>query len=328
MLELPEIVANNSPIETSVANPMVDFDYVAEAQAFLGHSEFVELVGNDEIEKIIAEVNQIEINDNLAQHEVVYDKRKNTFTVNNELVTPGEVVVSRHQGTRIKFSDSIDSGFMGKNLKKTYLKSLVHDAFTTKLNKILAEKLAETETKKDALKSKAYSEIANREGERSEQLGVIAESMMTGVAEMIAINRPDLHIVVEKANAYQDVHEKIDFIIKTKTKKRGVGTETGDIGFDEKNFGIQFTINTDKAEHKMDQINKSKGRELDVDDILLVMVDGQTLSKAINAWKSDGKKIRGPFSYLPKTTQKVTIEKLFGDILGAEEEASLLKGFE
>jgi hypothetical protein len=328
MLETPEIVEQNNPIETPVKAPLVDFDYVAEAQAFLGHSEFVELVGSDEIEKIIAEVNQIEINDNLAQHEVVYDKRKNTFTVNNELVTAGEVVASRHQGTRIKFSDSIDSGFMGKKLKETYLKSLVRDAFTTKLNKILAEKLAITEAKKDALKSKAYSEIANREGERSEQLGVIAESMMTGVAEMIAINRPDLHIVVERANAYQDVHEKIDFIIKTKTKKRGVGTEAGDIGFDEKNFGIQFTVNTEKAGHKMDQINKSKARELDVDDILLVMIDSTTLSKAINNWKSDGKKIRGPFSYLPKTTQKATIEKLFKNILNTEEEASLIKNFE
>ncbi len=313
-----------------ITNPLVNFDYAAEAQAFLGRGDFFELIGSDEMDRIIAETNQIELNESLAQHEVVYDKRKNSFTVNNELVTAGEVVASRHQGTRIKFSDNIDSGFLGKKLKEAYLKSVVRDAFTTKLNKVLALKLAETETKKDALKSKAYGEIANREDSenKNEQLGVVAESMMTGVAEMIAINRPDLHIVVEKANAYQDVHEKIDFIIKTKTKKRGVGTEAGDIGFDEKNFGIQFTINTDKAEHKMDQINKSKGRELDVDDILLVMVDGQMLSKAINAWKSDGKKIRGPFSYLPKETQQKTIEKLFENILNADEEASLLKGFE
>lgn len=324
---MPEIVANNNPIETSVANPLVDFDYVAEAQAFLGHDEFIELVGNEEIERIIIEVNHIEFNENLAQHEIVYDKRKNNFTVNNELVTAGEVIASRHQGTRIKFSDSVDSGFLGKKLKENYLKSLIRDEFTTKLNKILAEKLAVTEGKKDALKSKAYEAIAEREGEHNEQLGVIAEGMMTGVAEMIAYNRPDLHIQIEKANAYQDVHEKIDFIIKTKTKKRGVGTEVGDT-FDEKNFGIQFTVNTDKAEHKMDQINKSKSRDLDVDDILLVMVDGAMLSKAINAWKSDGKKIKGPFAYLPKEAQRKTIEKLFENILGSDDEASLLKGFE
>lgn len=325
---MPEIVANNNPIETSVANPLVDFDYAFEAQAFLGHSEFVELVGNDEIEKIIAETNKINLEGGELHKEVSYDKYKKVFIINNEVVSPGEIVSSRHQGAKLKLNASLDNSAVSKKLKENYYKSLIRDSFTTKLNKALASKLAITERMINMDKAKAYEEIANREGEQSEQLGVIAEGMMTGVAEMIAVNRPDLHIVVEKANAYQDVHEKIDFIIKTKTKKRGVGTEVSDAEYDEKNFGIQFTTNIDKAEHKMDQINKSKSRELDVDDILLVMIDGETLSKAVNTWKSDGKKIRGPFSYLPKETQRATIEKLFGDILGAEEEASLLKGFE
>ena len=181
--------------------------------------------------------------------------------------------------------------------------------------------------KKDTMKSNAYKEISKREGIESEQLGVIAEKMMCGVAEMISIDRADLHVEVLPANAYQDVEEKIDFILNTKTKNRGVGINKDETVIDEKSFGIQFTINTKKADFKNEQIQKAKERGIDVDDILYVSIDYNMLRNAMIEWKKKGEPISGPWNFLPRETQKNALKNLFHSIITPEQEESLLKNY-
>lgn len=264
--------------------------------------------------------------------EVTYDKYKKSFLIDGEKVTLGQLVASRHFDERISIPENTAKTYDGKKLKKTYTEYAVRDVLTKNLNKDLATLLSEKAKREDMFKSKAYSAIASREGDEEEckQLGVVAEKMMQGIAEMISLDRPDLHLSVRPANAFQDVEEKIDFIITTKTKKRGVGIDTDErdvpSSYEEKNYGIQFTVNGSATEHKMNQIEKARGRATDVDDILLVSIDQAMVRSALGEWNKNGRSMHGPWNYMPEKAKQVIIEKLFDGVLQKEEIVSLQKG--
>lgn len=178
------------------------------------------------------------------------------------------------------------------------------------------------------LKSKAYQAIADRSTleSSSEQLGVIAESVMQGFAEMVAIDRPDLGISVAPANAYQDVAEKIDFIVTTKTKKRGAGIEVVDPLIEERHIGIQFTVNTSEKtrEHKHDQIEKAKARGTDLDDIVYFAFDVHMIRSAMNTWEQKGKPLSGIWGELSPEAQQRALDGLFTNVLSPEQQKSLM----
>lgn len=262
---------------------------------------------------------------NKSTHEISFDKYKKTFNVNGSAISPGEIIASRHFTGDISLPNTLKQSGVGKNLVEKYVQYSTNDVLTESLNKILAGNLARATQKQDMLKSKAYQEIEHRSGTSSEQLGVIAEKLMIGVAEMVSINRPDLHIAVRPGNAYEDVQEKIDFIIDVRSKKRGVGIETKDEAFDEKHFGIQFTINTSKQDSKKEQIEKSKNRGTEMDDILLVTMEQNMLRNALKSWEEKGSPLHGPWAEFSKESQKRIITALFENILTQEEVLSLTK---
>jgi hypothetical protein len=249
--------------------------------------------------------------------------------VNNEPVTAGQVVAARHLDSDIVLPKQLDQSGLGKKLRKTYIEQLIKDQLCTRLNYELATILAGEYRNRDLFKSQAYEKIAERSNLESskEQMGVIAESVMQGFTEMIAIDRPDLGITVAPANAYQDVAEKVDFIVTTKTKKRGAGIEVVDPLIEERHIGIQFTVNTSEKtrEHKQDQIEKAKARGTDLDDIVYFAFDMKTLQKAIHIWEQSGKPLSGVWHALPKGAQIEAIRGLFATLLTDEQEASLLK---
>ncbi len=280
-------------------------------------------------------------NENTSRKEVAYDKYKKSFLVDGEKVTLGQLVASRHFNENFNIPTDTAKTFEGKKLQKTYTEYAVRDVLTKSLNKDLATMLAEKAKREDMFKSKAYEAIASREGNgekenkqqaENKQLGVVAEKMMQGIAEMIALDRPDLHLEIRPANAFQDVEEKIDFIITAKTKKRGVGIEASNTSdklennYEERNYGIQFTVNASKTAHKMDQIEKARGRATDVDDILLVSIDQTLVRKALADWNKNGRHLNGPFGYMPENARQVIVEKLFEGVLQKEEIESLQKG--
>lgn len=295
---------------------------------FLGDMERA-LVGTDAILQATEEKHRAEqvADAQLLEGEenvISYNKYKKSFYIGNEQVTLGEVIASRHFGAKVAIEKGTVETFEGKRLRKMYTEKIGEDAYQNHTNKILAEKLTEETRKKDMLMSMAYQKIAERTGENNEQMGVLAETMMQGVMEMIAIDRPDLHLVAHGANAYQDVAEKIDFIIATKAKKRGVGVGSTQDVPEEKHFGIQFTINTNKEAHKKEQIEKAKTIS-DVDDILYVDLDAGTFKKAVEDWKKEGKDIRGPWKHLPKETKAKVLQALLHTVISEEECASVVK---
>ncbi|MCU0660602.1 MAG: hypothetical protein MUD00_03280 [Candidatus Pacebacteria bacterium] len=256
---------------------------------------------------------------------VSYDKYKKTFLINGTQATFGQLVASRHLGVSLGYSKELLSSGEGKRFAKILTQREREDYLDGVLNKALAEKLSVDTRKQDLLKSKAYEAIAERSMEKSAQAGVFAESVIIGVVETITLDRPDLGVSVIPANAYQDVEEKIDFIIETREKRRGVGTVTEEVAQEARSIGVQFTINTKKAEHKAEQIAKAKERGAQVDDIVYVAIDSKILMGAVAAWEKAGKPVSGPWQFLSRETRIATLKGIFGGILTPEQEQSLLK---
>ncbi|MDB4984152.1 MAG: hypothetical protein JWM20_331 [Patescibacteria group bacterium] len=315
-------IEKQKPLEKNPA----DFAY-----EFLGDA--IEHLHEDQIAAIVerAKSSQSEILESIktpSEHSrnVSYDKFKKRFSVaGEEGVTMGQIIAARHMGMDVTIPEEVDQSGDGKKLRRILAEKISQDRIANDANRELGTVLSEKAKMRDMMKSEAYRKIAERSGVESEQLGVKAEQIVMGALETIAIDRPDLGLSIASANAYQDVEEKIDFIISTKQKKRGIGIEKDEVSFDEKHIGIQFTINTSKREHKEDQIKKAKARGMDVDDILYVAIDMKILSLAISSWKKDGKSIKGPWSYLPESVRKAAIANLFDSVLTQDQVRGLVE---
>lgn len=256
---------------------------------------------------------------------VSYDKYNKSFIIDGDKFSLGQIVSARRQGVEFYLPESLNESGDGKKLIKMMQSKLLEDKLYGKLNKELATVLSEKTKHSDMLVSKAYSEIAERADKESKQFGVVAEKIVLSVLEKIAIDRSDLGITVRETNAYEDVENKIDFIIQAKHKVRGVGVNRQDYTFEEKSIGIQFTVNTSKHEHKSEQIAKAKVKGVEVDDIIYVEINPKLLSDAIKKWETNGKKISGPFEYLPKDIQTSVIVNLLSGVITEDQEKSLSK---
>lgn len=301
-------------------------NFLGEEKKYIDRKIFSQIISETEIEK-----NKIEkeISENKNGKEVSFDKYKKAFRIKGENeVLMGEIISARRFGSEVFLSEDLEKFGDGKKIRKIMLEKKVSDFLYGKLNKELAKNLSEEIKNQDLLKAKAYEKIAERSGVENKQAGVMAEQMIIGVLEGLSIDRSDLGFDVLEANAYQDVNNKIDFIIETKKAKRGVGVNREGENTQEfkgKSIGIQFTINSSKAEHKADQIAKAKERGLEVDDIIYVQLDSRILHEAVLKWEKAGKPISGPWKFLSPEVRILTLINLFKDILSEEQIKSLTK---
>jgi hypothetical protein len=301
-----------------------------QADLFLGNEKdiikpaiFLKIL--DEVKEKVPKINE-SIKSGENKRQAVYDKSKKSFQTENENdITAGKIIAARRWGIDVGIPETPDQTDEESRTRTILLEKLVSDELNGKLNKEIATRLAESIKKFRPEVSEAYSKIAERSGERSKQFGIIAEQIVLGVLEEIAIDRNDLGLTVMEANAFQDVYNKIDFIITTHQARRGVGVNRDQNEIEEKSIGIQFTTNKLMAEHKMDQINKVKERGTEVDDIVYVDINNKLLKGAVNKWKKLGRPIAGPWNFLPPEIRKKTLTRLFNGLLTPEQEKSLIK---
>lgn len=317
-----------NPIETTISKEeMLINNLRSKASSFLGDEAcFIdENVFSNIIDNVVNNTPSVKENmENGDGRIVTYDKYKKAFSIGNEKnVSIGGIVSARRLGINFIIPESMESYGDGKKVRKLVTESILNDYLYQQLNKELATTLSESTKDKDALLSKAYFEIAKRSGVENRQTGVFAEQIIMGILENFAIDHPELGFTIQEANAYQDVSNKIDFIIHTKEKKKGVGINRLEKEFDEKSIGIQFTINKNAEEHKKDQIKKAQARGLEVDDILYVDLDKRILEKAITDWEKSGKQIAGPWKYLPMEIKRSILRNLFNKSLNEEQEKTL-----
>lgn len=264
----------------------------------------------------------------LEEKVVIFDKYKKSFSVDGHVVPKSYFGVAPLWGKEFQFEEGENFPLEYRQMRSLYKKARIQEDVSTILTPVIARIQGIREQKNDALKSNAYNQIAARfESATSiyEQKGFQAERVIRSFLTRISLDRQDLHVAVYPANPYQDVEEKIDFIIEATTKKRGVKVEE-----DEQvshTLGIQFTINTSKIENKQDQIEKAKTRIQDVDDILLVSMKGEVLSDAIRQWEKSSDVFQEPATFLRPEVKEQLLRELLSTLLEPEVIEQLVKKY-
>lgn len=296
------------------------FDYLVESKKFLG--EYYDFFReNEDLEQIYLD-SLLKFEKQKINSKINYDQYKKEFRdENKKKFTRGEIIASRHLGFNFERQDfDTNDQLIKRQTLGDYNKLSARDIYLRELNIKLAEFLSVSYKSKDLSKSNDYKLTAERlsklEKQEEKQLGFFAEQLMIATFERLSIDRKDdLGLEVYPANAYQDINDKIDFIISSKNKSKGVGTE----------IGIQFTINERAKEHKEEQISKAKNRNIEVSDILLVSLNMEDLLRAKELWAKNGKDIAGPWKYLPKNVKEEILRKILRSLVDEHLIESLVK---
>jgi hypothetical protein len=117
--------------------------------------------------------------------------------------------------------------------------------------------------------------------------GHIAEKMVRNFLTKLSIDH-EIDFEIIEADVFQDVDQKIDFVIHRKSHRRGISVVTDE---SEKSVGIQFTTSQDvnTLEHKQHQLDTAKRhlRRAQVDDIVLVSMPISEFMTAYSDWQKD-----------------------------------------
>lgn len=211
------------------------------------------------------------------------DKNTQTFLDLSDILTDGE------WGITYGFDSSVP-----KSIQKKYILNEAKREIAGKLDEqIILDESSSVTT--DTFKQKAYIEIKKSKDTRDQFEGFLAEKMIKGLLTKLSIDGADFEI--EEADVYQDVEQKIDFIIRRKNHNRAVG-----VSEDDKIIGVQFTLNDAKKDLKKKQVERSKKNlnskskrkhERGVDDIMLVVMPVEKLKSTYKKWSED-KRPGGP----------------------------------
>lgn len=230
-------------------------------------------------------------------------------------ITIGEIMTDHEWNIDYTFDRSVNIHDI-----RTYYLNQLKDDLREKLDKqiIISEK---NFTQGDSFKQQAYIAIEKRLESGNEQQGIIAEKMVKNFLKKLSIDtNADFEVI--DADVYQDVEQKIDFIIhhKNKEKNKGAKIEESDQltvpTFED--IGIQFTINTNATDHKNKQINNSKRKLQGIDDIVLVTLPAHQASKLYTDWKKDPQS-GGPEKNWSKETQEAVFRGVMSKIMNQQE---------
>jgi hypothetical protein len=178
---------------------------------------------------------------------------------------------------------------------------------------------AERDEKKDVDKIAAYRSFEGPENLKQD--GVMAEKMLRSFFKKISYDNDDLNFSFKGADAYQDVNQKIDFILRRKNKLSAVSVDD-DYEIDDSKFGLQFTLQKDTSgKDNQLRIQNNKISRLSLDDtddgilleiekLILVKGSGGGFKDAYTEWK-DGEYAFGPERLMKQSFRK----KVFFDVL-------------
>lgn len=257
---------------------------------------------------------------------VSFNKHKKEFIAEGQVIPKSYFSVAPMWEKYFTFEEGEDVPFDYKQMRKLYHDARMKEEISKKISPVIAEIEARRNEKKDLFISKAYKEIQERfDNNRSEQVGTKAEHVVRSFLTRIAAELQDLKIEIHPANPYQDVNQKIDFIIEVTSKKRGVGVvEDENISH---TLGIQFTVNSSKIEHKKEQIEKAKNRITDIDDIILVAMNQSIVSSALDGWQKSGHSFREPAEFLTSNSRTTLLRELFTNLLTPEDVEKIVKKY-
>ena len=233
-------------------------------------------------------------------------------------ITPAEIYTDCEWG--IKYN--LASNQIPREVKKRYF---VENA-KSELRGLLDQQIYQFETGMSVMDDKkrgAYEAVME---ERQNELtpGHIIEKIIRNFFKKLEFGST-LNFEIIDTNLYQDIEQKIDFIIHRPNRLRGVRAEVDDNLHD---IGIQFTTNTDPVvlERKIEQVERVKrslGREEAIEDLTLVKMSpelSRTLFETYKRWRDDlHKKPGGPDKLLPADFKEQLFRNILSGILSPEE---------
>ena len=241
---------------------------------------------------------------------VMFNSGNNTYYQTErgmDPVTIGEIMTDGEWGINYE----LDSETVPRRERKRYLIEQAKAELRDYLDQqIIAEE--STSERTHGWKQEAYKKAQEAREAEPRQAGLIAEKMVRNFLKKLALDHGLDYEIIE-TDIFQDVEQKMDFIIRRKLHNRGVKVET-----DEKieSLGVQFTINStkEKREEKEKQIERSRralGKESEIQDIVLVQISIDDVMRIYHDW-SRGQKSGGPDKLLPSGVK----EKIFNATLG------------
>ncbi len=174
----------------------------------------------------------------------------------------------------------------------------------------------------DPVKKNTYEIVrADREAGRDKLSGgFIAEGIVKSLLKKISIDRKDLPFEIYEGDVFQDVEQKIDFIIHLKERRRGVDVEAND---NTEDIGIQFTTDALAEERKKKQIEKSKQRLATeherIQDIALVIFPIKQVKILKDKWVKRGRVAGGPSKLLNRDSAGKLFRGLLNGLIPQDE---------
>lgn len=151
--------------------------------------------------------------------------------------------------------------------------------------------------------------------------GMLAELLFQNMLKKIGLDGTgDFEII--PADVFQDVNQKVDFIIQRKIHGRGVRVETQDHtseGKDSGSIGIQLTLQQDPEilRRKERQITSAKKRMQDgeLTDIVLVSIKTESVNRLLRDWIKKGRPHGGPDALWDTQTKTRFLHTLLDGVL-------------
>lgn len=226
----------------------------------------------------------------------------------DQSATMGEVLADLDWDIAYNFS----SGAKRREVKKYLVEKAKKELRALLDEQIIDSELGKGEEKVHDGPRFVYSAIRERRKEGIESQGFWSEKI---VRNFLRILEEDygFPIKLEEADVYQDVIQKIDFIIRHKAVDRnlGVGVEDGQ-GLD---IAIQFSTDLEAKKKKEEQVERAndniKRFGSDIDEIALVIFPHIMARKLKNAWEKAGRPAGGPINFMASETK----ERLFKELL-------------
>ena len=220
-------------------------------------------------------------------------------------LTAGEILTDGEWGLKYQ----LDPETMPRAVRKEFL---VREA-KRQLMELADQQIIKQETNRrdvDFGKREAYIRSAADKRDKKFISGWVAEKMVKNLLTKLAVDE-GLDIEVLDTDIYQDIDQKIDFVIRRKSHNRGVEVETLPTA---NRLGIQFTTDPrpETKERKLRQIRNSKF-QLDktdhIDDIVLVSIQFGYVQKLWNQWK-EKELPDGPDKLLDPDIKKQIVDQL------------------
>jgi len=249
---------------------------------------------------------------------VQFDEQRGVYFVgevgSQEQATLGEVLFDNDFGANYVMD------FADTHIPRQTRKRFALEQTKRQLRDLLNKQIITEESHREDVPERVreiYQGLENKR-ERTEA-GFLAEQVIEYLLKRLELEDA-IQFRFEIADVYQDVAQKIDFIIRIQKRSRGVQVDASDA----ETIGIQFTMNEERTRFKKEQIVKAKQEGLEgVDDLVLVTIPIEHIYTIFYQWderrRDTGKTAGGPVAFLLAEEKEALVRGLFGGLFGTAE---------